>query len=133
MLWVNLIMDSLAALALATEMPTDELLSRRPYGRKKAIISRNMMKNILGHAIYQMVIVFVILFVGDVLFDIESGVGKRGIPTQHFTIIFNIFVVMTLFNMLNARKIHGERNVFERLTHNPLFCIIWITCMVAQV
>ena len=48
-------MDSLAALALATELPSDDLLNRRPYGRKKPIISRNMMKNILGHALYQMV------------------------------------------------------------------------------
>lgn len=133
MLWVNLIMDSLAALALATEMPTDELLNRKPYGRKKAIISRNMMKNILGHAIYQMIVVFVILFMGDKLFDIDTGIHKRGIATQHFTIVFNIFVVMTLFNMLNARKIHGERNIFERLTHNPLFCGIFIVCIVAQV
>ena len=47
MLWVNLIMDTLASLALATEMPTPELLLRRPYGRTKALISRTMAKNIL--------------------------------------------------------------------------------------
>uniref|UniRef100_A0A915IUM3 Cation-transporting P-type ATPase C-terminal domain-containing protein n=1 Tax=Romanomermis culicivorax TaxID=13658 RepID=A0A915IUM3_ROMCU len=133
MLWVNLIMDSLAALALATELPTDDLLNRKPYGRKKPIISRNMMKNILGHAVYQMVIVFSILYYGDKAFDVDSGIGKRGQATQHFTIIFNVFVVMTLFNMFNARKIHGERNVFSRLHTNPLFCLIWIVCFIAQI
>ncbi|KHJ40285.1 calcium-translocating P-type ATPase, PMCA-type [Trichuris suis] len=115
MLWVNLIMDSLAALALATESPQEDLLKRKPYGRKKPIISRQMMKSILGHGIYQLVVVFVLLFAGDRLFDIDSGIGKRTVPTQHFTLIFNVFVLMTLFNMFNARKIHGEHNVFERI------------------
>lgn len=133
MLWVNLIMDSLAALALATELPTDELLNRKPYGRKKPIISRTMMKNILGHACYQMVIIFTLLFKGDDLFDVDSGIGRPNIPTEHFTLIFNAFVVMTMFNMLNARKIHGERNVFQNLHTNPLFCGIWVVCLVAQV
>ena len=64
MLWVNLIMDTLASLALATELPTVELLERKPYGRTKALISRTMMKNILGHAIYQMAIIFTLLFAG---------------------------------------------------------------------
>lgn len=64
MLWVNLIMDTFASLALATEMPTDELLKRKPYGRTKALISRTMLKNIIGHAIYQLIVVFVLLFAG---------------------------------------------------------------------
>lgn len=66
MLWVNLIMDTLASLALATELPSAELLKRKPYGRTKPLISRTMMKNILGHAIYQLVIIFTLLFAGNV-------------------------------------------------------------------
>ena len=65
MLWVNLIMDTLASLALATELPSDELLKRRPYGRTKPLVSRTMMKNILGHAIYQLAILFTIIFAGN--------------------------------------------------------------------
>lgn len=64
MLWVNLIMDTLASLALATEPPTEALLLRKPYGRNKPLISRTMMKNILGHAFYQLVVVFTLLFAG---------------------------------------------------------------------
>jgi len=64
MLWVNLIMDTLASLALATELPTEELLQRKPYGRTKALISRTMMKNIIGHAVYQLAIIFTLLFAG---------------------------------------------------------------------
>ena len=65
MLWVNLIMDTFASLALATEPPTETLLLRKPYGRTKPLISRTMMKNILGHAVYQLTLIFTLLFVGE--------------------------------------------------------------------
>ena len=65
MLWVNLIMDTLASLALATEYPDDSLLDRKPYGRTKPLISRTMMKNILGHSVYQLLVVFIILYIGE--------------------------------------------------------------------
>ncbi|EEC15444.1 plasma membrane ca-ATPase B2, putative [Ixodes scapularis] len=131
MLWVNLIMDTLASLALATEMPTTSLLVRKPYGRTKPLISRTMMKNILGHAIYQLTVIFVLLFLGPEIFDIDPGMGVR--LSEHFTIIFNTFVMMTLFNEVNARKIHGERNIFEGLLTNPIFYSILIITAVAQV
>lgn len=65
MLWVNLIMDTLASLALATEFPTPDLLLRKPYGRTKPLISRTMMKNIIGQAIYQLGVIFSLLFIGN--------------------------------------------------------------------
>lgn len=64
MLWVNLIMDTFASLALATEPPTESLLTRKPYGRNKPLISSTMTKNICGHVIYQLIIIFTLLFVG---------------------------------------------------------------------
>lgn len=65
------------------------------------------------------------------MLDIESGRGQP--PNQHFTIIFNSFVLMTLFNEINARKIHGQRNVFEGIFSNPLFYLIWIGTFISQV
>lgn len=65
MLWVNLIMDTLASLALATELPTPDLLLRKPYGRTKPLISKTMMKNIIGQGIYQLTVIFTLLFVGE--------------------------------------------------------------------
>ncbi|XP_064604968.1 plasma membrane calcium-transporting ATPase 2-like isoform X2 [Liolophura sinensis] len=136
MLWVNLIMDTLASLALATELPSEELLQRKPYGRTKPLISRTMMKNILGHSVYQMAVIFTLLFAGAEIFDIDDGRGVKALhspPTEHFTMIFNTFVMMTLFNEINARKIHGQRNVFAGLQRNPIFIGIWIGTMVGQV
>ncbi|XP_062272612.1 plasma membrane calcium-transporting ATPase 2 isoform X3 [Scomber scombrus] len=126
MLWVNLIMDTFASLALATEPPTESLLKRKPYGRNKPLISSTMTKNILGHGIYQLVIIFTLLFVGEQIFDIDSGRNAplHSPPSEHYTIIFNTFVMMQLFNEINARKIHGERNVFDGIFRNPIFCSI---------
>jgi P-type Ca2+ transporter type 2B len=71
---------------------------------------------------------------GERLFDIDSGREVLGsAPNQHFTIIFNAFVMMTLFNEINARKIHGQRNVFEGLNRNVVFVGIWIGTFLAQV
>uniref|UniRef100_A0AAQ5WZP9 Calcium-transporting ATPase n=1 Tax=Amphiprion ocellaris TaxID=80972 RepID=A0AAQ5WZP9_AMPOC len=126
MLWVNLIMDTFASLALATEPPTESLLKRKPYGRNKPLISSTMTKNILGHGVYQLIIIFTLLFVGEQIFDIDSGRNAplHSPPSEHYTIIFNTFVMMQLFNEINARKIHGERNVFDGIFRNPIFCSI---------
>uniref|UniRef100_A0A8C5QTU6 Calcium-transporting ATPase n=1 Tax=Leptobrachium leishanense TaxID=445787 RepID=A0A8C5QTU6_9ANUR len=135
MLWVNLIMDTFASLALATEPPTEALLLRKPYGRNKPLISRTMMKNILGHAVYQLVVVFTLLFAGESLFDIDSGRNAplHAAPSQHYTIVFNTFVMMQLFNEINARKIHGERNVFEGIFNNMIFCSIVLGTFIIQI
>nr|XP_006124893.1 plasma membrane calcium-transporting ATPase 2 isoform X6 [Pelodiscus sinensis] len=135
MLWVNLIMDTFASLALATEPPTEALLLRKPYGRNKPLISRTMMKNILGHAVYQLTLIFTLLFVGEKMFKIDSGRNAplHSPPSEHYTIIFNTFVMMQLFNEINARKIHGERNVFDGIFRNPIFCTIVLGTFAVQI
>ncbi|KAM5148909.1 plasma membrane calcium-transporting ATPase 2 isoform 3-T3 [Mantella aurantiaca] len=135
MLWVNLIMDTFASLALATEPPTESLLLRRPYGRNKPLISSTMMKNILGHGVYQLTLIFTLLFVGEELFNIDSGRNAplHSPPSEHYTIIFNTFVLMQLFNEINARKIHGERNVFDGIFRNPIFCTIVLGTFAIQI
>ncbi|XP_030634670.1 plasma membrane calcium-transporting ATPase 4 [Chanos chanos] len=135
MLWVNLIMDTLASLALATEPPTESLLLRKPYGRDKPLISRTMMKNILGHAVYQLIVIFTLLFAGEKFFNIDSGRNAplHAPPSEHYTIVFNVFVMMQLFNEINARKIHGERNVFEGIYRNPIFCSVVLGTFILQV
>uniref|UniRef100_A0A671KGD0 Calcium-transporting ATPase n=1 Tax=Sinocyclocheilus anshuiensis TaxID=1608454 RepID=A0A671KGD0_9TELE len=135
MLWVNLIMDTFASLALATEPPNEALLMRKPYGRNKPLISSTMTKNILGHGVYQLIIIFTLLFVGEQIFDIDSGRNAplHSPPSEHYTIIFNTFVMMQLFNEINARKIHGERNVFDGIFRNPIFCSIVLGTFAIQI
>ena len=131
LLWIDLIMDILASLALATEKPMDALLKRKPYNPTQSLISRNMWTFILGHSLYQLIIMFVLVYAGPELFDIDDGAHRelRADPTEHFTLIFNTFVLLQIFNEVNARKIHGEFNVFTGIFSNYIF----LGVMVGQV
>ena len=105
LLWVNLIMDSMASLALATEPPTEELLNRKPYGRKKPLISRSMFRFIAGHSVYQLIVTFTLTFGGHKLFDVDYApdMDRKADPTQHFTIVFNTFVLMQVRNLFSFK------------------------------
>jgi Ca2+ transporting ATPase len=65
MLWINLIMDSLASLALSTENPHESLLLRKPYSRDASMISKLMKKNIIGQSIFQMLVMIALIFFGE--------------------------------------------------------------------
>lgn len=132
MLWVNLIMDSFASLALATEPPTADLLKRQPYGRTKPLISRTMLRNIVGHSFYQLIIMLVILFYGDKLLELDQPAYEHEGPTAHSTILFNAFVFMQIFNEINSRKVHGERNVFEGIFNNYIFVGVIVGTIAVQ-
>lgn len=67
MLWINLIMDTLASLALATEDPEEVLLERQPHSRDEYIISKTMLKHIIGQSIFQLSVMLVLIFAGESL------------------------------------------------------------------
>jgi hypothetical protein len=62
MLWINILMDTFAALALATEPPSLALLEEKPYSRADSIITPVMWRNILGQVVYQIAIFMNLLF-----------------------------------------------------------------------
>jgi len=111
LLWVNLLMDSLASLALASEPPVDELLQKPPVNRTDSMITKHMLANMVGQATYQIIVVNILLFKGPDIFDLEPGhelYYHKGENSVHYTLIFNSFVWMQLFNEVNARKLKGE-------------------------
>ncbi|XP_027939837.1 calcium-transporting ATPase 9, plasma membrane-type [Vigna unguiculata] len=118
LLWVNLIMDTLGALALATEPPTDSLMRRSPVGRREPLITNIMWRNLIVQAAYQITVLLVLNFHG------ESILPKQDTRADSFnvknTLIFNAFVLCQLFNEFNARK-PEEMNVFLGVTKNKLF------------
>lgn len=73
MLWINLIMDTMGALALGTEAPTDALLDRRPYKKSARLLGRAIVKNILCQASFQLALVFLLLAYGHLEFDFPEG------------------------------------------------------------
>ena len=154
LLWVNLIMDSLGSLAEATEEPTPELLDRPPQGRDEYIISHKMVKHLAIMGLYQSIIIFVLIFLGEHFIPEESGYNPNTDgkfvypgrayswsgkdlykklrdgnddpgPSRHYTIVFNAFVFMQIFNMICSRKINDELNVFSGILKNKIFLIIF--------
>ena len=111
MLWVNLIMDTFAALALATEPPSEKLLEQRPYSKNDLILTAGMSRNIISQALLQITILVILLFFGPGLLGVkqknieEDWNAENGL---HYTIIFNTFVFLQVFNEINSRKISGN-------------------------
>ena len=194
MLWVNLIMDSLGSLALATEPPYEELLKRAPTKRNESIINGRMWKHIIIQSLIQIVILLILYLIapefvkeGDLVRKAENalikfcyyqlpGGGKIGHiiygteskwsadiklrpdkdycggyasrqslsvaykeysnnngGSVHMTLIFNVFVIYTLFNQINCRMIDDSFNIFKRMNRSILFPIITLCELALQV
>lgn len=95
LLWVNLIMDTFAALALATDPPSPSVLDRKPDRKSAPLITLRMTKMIIGQAICQLVITFVLHFAGRTLLGYSNSEGDRG---SLRTLVFNTFVWLQIFN-----------------------------------
>jgi len=119
-------MDTFAALALATDPPTLELLNRKPEPKGSSIISFNMWKMIFGQAILQLVITFVLNFAGLKIFT--------GWDADHMkTVVFNTFVWLQIFNEINCRRLDDKLNVFSGMQRNPFFIAITLIMIGGQV
>jgi Ca2+-transporting ATPase len=93
LLWVNLIMDTMAALALATDAPTPSILNRKPEPKSAPIITITMWKMIFGEALYQLAITLMLHF-GSTAMYAYTPEEQANIPT----FVFNTFVWMQIFN-----------------------------------
>ncbi|XP_015891473.2 calcium-transporting ATPase 12, plasma membrane-type [Ziziphus jujuba] len=124
LLWVNLIMDTLGALALATERPSDELMKRPPVGRTEPLITNIMWRNLLFQSLYQIAILLTLQFGGESIFNVSKAVND--------TLIFNTFVFCQVFNEFNSRSME-KMNVFKGIHRNRLFIGIVAITIVLQV
>ena len=72
---------------------------------------------------------------GERVIGVSSGrtVDVRGVPTVHYTFVFNTFVMMILCNELCARRLDLSLNVFRGIHRSHVFVLIWITSFVTQV
>ncbi|CAH2077539.1 unnamed protein product [Thlaspi arvense] len=130
LLWVNLIMDTLGALALATEPPTDHLMDRPPVGRREPLITNIMWRNLFIQAMYQVTVLLILNFRGISILHLKSNPNPERVKN---TVIFNAFVICQIFNEFNARK-PDEINIFKGVLRNHLFVgIIGITIVLQVV
>jgi len=94
LLWVNLIMDTFAALALATDPPVPSILDRKPDPRSAPLITLTMWKMIIGQSIYQLGVTLTLNFAGDSIIGHQTQAEKDRLET----LVFNVYVWMQLFN-----------------------------------
>ncbi|OMJ78807.1 hypothetical protein SteCoe_21289 [Stentor coeruleus] len=163
MLWVNMIMDSMASLALATEEPTEEVLDRKPNDPNEFIATPLMFKHIFGQAICMIALIFAFMYDGENIFrefedndkicrnpdnhdfvcsgrlyKIDSGDDYKEFlydlgPSRHFTYIFNIFVWFQIFNEFNARRIRDEINFLQGITKSAMFISVFFITAAVQI
>ncbi|KAI9122795.1 hypothetical protein K1719_005684 [Acacia pycnantha] len=129
LLWVNLIMDTLGALALATEPPTNHLMDLRPVGRSEPLITNYMWRNLLLQAAYQVSVLLVLTFRGTTILNLKHYSDPTKVKN---TLIFNAFVLCQVFNEFNARK-PVEKNIFRGITKNYLFIGIVVFTVILQI
>ncbi|XP_025803541.1 calcium-transporting ATPase 5, plasma membrane-type-like isoform X8 [Panicum hallii] len=119
LLWVNLIMDTLGALALATEPPIDNLMKRHPVGRREPLVTNIMWRNLFIQALYQIAVLLIFNFDGKRILHLQNESREHADKMKN-TFVFNAFVFCQIFNEFNARK-PEEKNVFKGVTNNHLF------------
>ncbi|PLB48169.1 calcium-translocating P-type ATPase [Aspergillus steynii IBT 23096] len=129
LLWINLIMDTFAALALATDYPTKSLIYRTPEPRNSSIVNISMWKMITGQCIYQLVVIFVLHYAGQSLF----GYHTEQQQAQLQTMIFNIYLWMQFCNMFNSRRVDAGFNFLEGLLRNPAFFFVQSVIAAGQI
>ena len=196
MLWINLIMDSLGSLALATEPPYEELLKREPTRKEESIINGKMWKHIGFQSIIELVLLILLYlyapyfikeddmvrltenhiieycydkFPGGaspeyIIFGTspkwDNSIKKKltatvnfcgayfekndlslayeeytraNAGTAHMSIVFNVFVIYTLFNQFNCRVIDDSLNIFVRMGNNLFFPVITLCELALQI
>ena len=129
LLWVNLIMDTFAALALATDPPTTSILDRKPEPKSAPLITLTMWKMIIGQSIFQLVVTFVLYFAGKSIFSYRAD----EVDTLLQTAVFNTFVWMQIFNQYNNRRLDNKFNIFEGIHRNYFFIGIQIIIVGGQI
>ncbi|CAK9178960.1 unnamed protein product, partial [Ilex paraguariensis] len=128
LLWVNMIMDTLGALALATEPPNNDLMKRLPVGRKGNFISNVMWRNISGQSLYQLIVIWYLQTAGKAVFHIHGPDSDLILNT----IIFNSFVFCQLFNEISSRDME-KINVFKGILNNYVFVAVLISTVFFQI
>lgn len=124
MLWVNLIMDTFAALALATEPSYGQVMKKRPRRVKSFIVSRPMLFNIIDQGVLFLAVLLVLLL---------NYKADGDISIYELSKFFTIFVMLQFWNMFNARTLGGNNSAFYKLRENRSFIFIAIVIFVLQI
>lgn len=147
MLWVNLIMDTFAALALASLPPNEKVMKNKPRKSKDFIITRKMAASIIGTGILFVVLLFGILQYFK-FYDIQTlaefnfkdylscfflrGEVEQALSPYELTVFFTTFIMLQFWNMLNAKAFATNNLVFHKIRENRVFWLVAIGILIGQ-
>jgi Ca2+-transporting ATPase len=123
-LWVNLIMDTFAAMALASLPPSREVMHQRPRSQDDFIITRGMMRGVIGLGVLFAVAMFIYLY------RIEMSDG--GIDIHELTVFFTTFVMLQWWNLLNARTLSSCHSAFRYIWRCRGLLLVLLMILVGQ-
>lgn len=141
MLWVNLIMDTFAAMSLASLPPSESVMKDKPRNRKSFIIDKSMRIDIFGTGIIMFGVLLSLLYIFEnydvtsltTLFDFKEQIaGTPRLSPYEMSLFFTIFVFMQLWNMFNARA-YSLKGSALNLTDCGEFCLISTAIFVGQI
>lgn len=124
-LWVNLIMDTFAALALASLPPSREVMAEEPRKQTDFIISKPMAKGILLCSMLFFACSLVLLF-------LCKNSGTAGIDIHELTIFFTVFVMLQLWNLFNAKSFGSNHSAFHRIYADRGMLLVLLLILVGQ-
>ena len=127
LLWVNIIMDTFAALALSTDPPRPNTMVQTPISRDTHIITPAMIVTILISSLYQVVILYTVLFMG--WFRQDKGLNS----IESLTVFFTVFVMFQFWHKFNCRSLRHDDSPFALLHKNKMFLIIVATITIVQI
>jgi len=124
MIWVNLIMDTFAALALATQPPSRTVMNHKPRKPGDFIITKPMLKTIIISAVSFIALLLVTIFVMQKDGDISD---------YELSIFFSLFVLLQFWNLFNAKTLGTNNSTFHRFFSNKSFLVISLFILVMQI
>jgi len=140
MLWVNLIMDTFAAIALASLPPTHTVMQEKPRRVTDSIISRDMAWNIFGVGGF-----FTLLLLGILLIMQHAEItamsdfltfkygAYNGLSSYELSLFFTIFVMLQFWNMFNAKAFMTGKSAFARISECKGFMLIAVVIFLGQI
>ena len=123
-LWVNLIMDTFAAMALASLSPSQEVMTEKPRKQNEFIISRK-----IGGCIFAWGGAFFAILLGLLIYFERDG---SVVDTHELTIFFTIFVMLQFWNLFNAKALGGNKSALSHITKEKGMALVLLLIFVGQ-
>jgi P-type Ca2+ transporter type 2C len=140
LLWINVIMDTFASIALCSEPPRDGVMHVPPKRKDEAIVTPAMARTIFLTAAFFVVVMLALLFGMEHFGWFAAGSGPepenwefKPLTVRQVTIFFTVYIFFQVWNQVNCRALVPEESGLSGLTKNPIFLVIAGTIAAVQV